>query len=207
MCKPENMSNPENKIYNGDIVAGSLLMEESRKIARLLLEDVNADGWYQAIVLDNILQKRSPAAAKRQARLIKKRLTTMDRELWQLVHDGSSEITAQALLAATIKQSRLVGDFMDKVLRLHFQTFTKKIGINDWNQFLDTCAQVDPQVDTWKESTRSKLKQVVFRMLAEAKYIESTRSCKLIPVSLAPEIERYLVKKKETYVLKCMKVM
>ncbi|MDD2388273.1 MAG: DUF1819 family protein [Desulfobacterales bacterium] len=200
------MNNLENKIYNGDIVAGSLLMEESRKIARLLLDNVDSDGWYQAIVLENILQKRSPAAAKKQARLIKSRLTTMDRDLWQLVYDGSSEITSQALLAASIKRSRLVGDFMDIVLRQHWQTFTKKISVSDWNQFLDTCSQIDPRVDTWKDSTRSKLKQVVFRMLAEAKYIESTRTCKLIPVSLAPEIEKYLVKKSEDYVLKCMKI-
>jgi len=200
------MNNLEKKIYNGDIVAGSLLMEESRKIARLLLDNVDSDGWYQAIVLENILQKRSPAAAKKQARLIKSRLTTMDRDLWQLVYDGSSEITSQALLAASIKRSRLVGDFMDIVLRQHWQTFTKKISVSDWNQFLDTCSQIDPRVDTWKDSTRSKLKQVVFRMLAEAKYIESTRTCKLIPVSLAPEIEKYLVKKSEDYVLKCMKI-
>jgi len=201
------MNDPENKIYTGDIVAGSLLMVESRKIARLLLENVNSDGWHRAIVLDNILQKRSPIAAKRQARLIKNRLTTMDRELWQLVCDGSSEITSQALLAASIKQSRLVGDFMDMVLRQHWQTFTKKISVSDWNRFLDTCSQIDMQVDTWKESTKSKLKQVVFRMLAEAKYIESTRTCKLIPVSIAPEIEKYLVKRNENYVLKCMKIV
>jgi len=200
------MNTPENKIYTGDIVAGSLLMEESRKIAHLLLENVNFPGWHQAIVRDNILQKRSPETAKRQARLIKNRLMTMDREFWQLVYDGSSEITAQALLAASIKQSRLVGDFMDIVLRQHWQTFTKKISGSDWNQFLEICSQIDPQVDTWKESTRSKLKQVVFRMLAEVKYIENTATCRLIPVFLAPEIKNYLVKKKETYVLKCMKI-
>lgn len=200
------MSNPENKIYTGDIVAGSLLMEESRKVAHLLLDNLNPDEWHRAIVLDNVLQKRSPLAAKRQARLIINRLTTMDRELWQLVYDGSSEITAQALLAASIKHSRLVGDFMDIVLRQHWQTFTKKISVNDWNNFLDTCSQIDPQVDTWKESTRSKLKQVVFRMLAEAKYIESTRTCKLIPVSLSPGVEKYLVKKNEDYVLRCMNI-
>jgi hypothetical protein len=201
------MSNPENKIYTGDIVAGSLLMEESRKVAHLLLENLNPDEWHRAVVLDNVLQKRSSLSAKRQARLIRNRLRTMDRELWQLVYDGSSEITVQALLAASIKHSRLVGDFMDIVLRQHWQTFTKKISVNDWNNFLDTCCQIDPQVDTWKESTRSKLKQVVFRMLAEAKYIESTRTCKLIPVSLSPGVEKYLVKKNEEYVLRCMKIV
>lgn len=181
-------------------------MEESRKVAHLLLEKVNADGWHQAIVLDNILQKRSPATAIRQARLIKNRLTLMDKGLWQLVHEGSSEITSQALLAASIKHSHLVGDFMDIVIRQHWQTFQKEICLNDWNQFLDSCAQIDPQIEAWKESTRAKLKQIVFRILAEAKYIDNTRTCKLLPVSMAPEIKNYLVKKNEAYVLSCMEI-
>jgi hypothetical protein len=202
----EIMEKKENKIYNGEIVAGSLLIEESRKIARLLLEKVNSDGWHQAIVLDNILQKRSPATAIRQVRLIKNRLTLMDKSFWQLVHEGSSEITSQALLAASIKHSHLVGDFMATVIRQHWQTFQKEIRLSDWFQFLDRCAQIDPQVEAWKESTRAKLKQIVFRILAEAKYIDNTRTCKLLPVSIAPEVKKYLVKKNETYVLSCMEI-
>jgi len=67
-------------------------------------------------------------------------------------------------------------------------------------------AQINPEVDIWKETTRSKLKQIIFRILAEAKYIENTRSCKLIPVSLTPEIKSYLVKNKEDYVLSCLDI-
>ncbi len=200
------MGKAENKIYNGDIVAGSLLMEESRKIAHLLLENVDAEGWHKAIVIDNILQKRSSSAARRQARLIKNRLILMDKYLWKLIHDGSSEVSSHALLVAAIKHNRLIGDFMDTVLRQHWQTFTKVICVSDWNRFLETCAQMDPQVDTWKDSTRSKLKQIVFRILAEAKYIDSTRTCKLLPVSIAPEVKKYLVKNQESYVLKCMEI-
>ena len=200
------MGTTENKTYNGEIVAGSLLIEESRKIAQLLLETIDSDGWRKAIVLDNILQKRSPAAAVRQARLIRHRLGTMDKELWQLVHAGSFEITSQALLAASIKHSRLVGDFMDTIIRKHWQTFTQNIGPGDWNRFLETCGQIDPQVEAWKDSTRSKLKQIVFRILAESKYIDNTQTCKLLPVSIAPEIKKYLIKKNETYVLSCMEI-
>lgn len=200
------MNTPQNTIYNGDTAAGALLVEESRKIAHLLLHDVNSEQWHKAIIIDNILQKRSPSSAQRQVNLIKKRLIMMDRELWELIYYGSSEITSQALLAASIKYSRLVGDFMDTVLREHWQTFTKTICDNDWIKFLEVCAQVDPKVETWKESTRKKLKQVVFRMLAEAKYIDNTTNCNLIPVSITPEIEQYLLKRNESYVLKCMNI-
>ncbi|MDA3915607.1 MAG: DUF1819 family protein [Deltaproteobacteria bacterium] len=196
----------ENKIYNGDIVAGSLLLAESRKIAQLLLKNVNKVQWHKAIVIDNILQKRSSAAAIRQARLIKNRLVLMDKNLWQLVYDGSSEVSTQALLAASIKHSHLVGDFMDIVLRQHWQTFSEKINEMGWKRFLESCAQIDPKVDTWKESTKAKLKQVLFRILAEAKYIDSTRNLKLLPVSIAPEVKKYLVKKKEDYVIRCMEI-
>lgn len=181
-------------------------MEESRKIADLLLKNINSDQWYQAIVVENILQKRSPVTAKKQARLIKNRLILMDSALWLLVRDGSAQVASQALLSAAIKHSRLVGDFMGTVLRQHWQTFTKTIDHKDWNIYLEQCAQIDPKIDTWKDTTRSKLKQIVFRILAEAKYIENTKSCKLIPVSLTPEIKSYLVKNKEDYVLSCMDI-
>ncbi len=79
--------------YNGEIVAGSLLTMESRKIACLLLDNADLDAWHQAIVIDNILQKRSPATAKRQAKLIKNRLSLMEPELWDIIVRGSSDVT------------------------------------------------------------------------------------------------------------------
>jgi hypothetical protein len=204
---PNGVMNITNdKIYNSSIISGSLLMEESRNIADLLLKKVDSDQWYQAIVVKNILQKRSPVTAKKQANLIKNRLVLMDNDLWSLVRDGSSQVASQALLSAAIKHSRILGDFMNTVLRRHWQTFTKKIDLKDWNLYLEQCAQIDPKIDTWKDTTRSKLKQIVFRILAEAKYIENTQSCKLIPVSLTPEIKSYLVKNKEDYVLRCMDI-
>ena len=46
------------QIYNAEIVAGSLLMPESRKIARLFLSNADEDTWHKAIEVKNILQKR-----------------------------------------------------------------------------------------------------------------------------------------------------
>jgi hypothetical protein len=190
--------------YNAEIVAGSLLAMESRKIASLLLANADPDVWHRAIVMDNILQKRSPATAKRQARLIKNRLSLMGPELWDIIVRGSADVTVQALLAAAIKHSSLLGDFMDTVIRQHWLTFIHKLDDNDWKDFMNTCVQVDPGIEQWAASTRAKLKQVIFRILAESKYIDNTKNLQLLPVSVIPEIRQYLLKKSEHHILHCM---
>ncbi len=192
--------------YNGSIAAGSLLVRESRSIARLLLDNTADMAWHQAIVIDNVLQKRSPETAKRLARLIKERLTLMEPEFWRLIDKGSSDVIVQALLAASIKHSPLLGDFMDKVVKSHWQVFTKHLSAKDWQDYLETCAQVDPHIQKWTDATRSKLKQIIFRILAEAKYVDSTRSLELLPVSLTPAVKTYLLNNSEDYVLKCMEI-
>ena len=119
--------------YNGDIVAGSLLITESRIIAKLLLRETNEAGWHRAIVIDNLLQKRSPVAAQRQARLIKNRLSLMGPDLWEMVHTGTADLSTQALLAAAIKHSRLLGDFY----RNGGQRTLEDIQQKDYNQGLE----------------------------------------------------------------------
>ena len=198
------LNNKRPQIYNGEIVAGALLIPESRKIARLLLNGTAPEAWHQAILVNNILQKRSPAAAKRQAKLIRNRLELMEPELWVLVYKGSSEVVTQALLAAAIKHSRLLSDFMDKMLRENWRTFKREIFPKDWDLFLEFCVQTDPKISAWSNTTLSKLRQVVFRILAEARYIDSTRSLKILPVSIIPEVRNYLVASSEEYVLRCM---
>jgi hypothetical protein len=47
-------------------------------------------------------------------------------------------------------------------------------------------------VSQWSVSTQAKLFQTIVRILVEAKYLESTRSMKLTPQSLHPDVRRYL---------------
>jgi len=192
--------------YNGAITAGALLVSESRHIARLLLNQSSSGDWHQAIVVDNVLQKRSPASAKSQAKLIKARLSLMTPELWKMVESGSADVTTQAVLAAAIKHSRLLADFMDTVIRQHWQTFVPKLSTRDWTDYLKSCAQLDPHVNQWSDATRAKLKQIVYLILSQAGYIDGTRTLKLLPVSVIPEIRAYLIDNNETDVLRCMEI-
>ena len=190
--------------YNAEISAGSLLPLESRRIAALLLTDPDDAAWRHAIEVENILQKKTPATARRQATLIRKRLNTLDAAGWTLMVEGEHEVATQLLLAAAVKHSHLLGDFLLKVYAHRQRRMEPSLAPVDWHDFLAECAHHDPAVAGWSESTRAKLFQVIVRILVEAKYLQNARSMKLTPRSLHPDVRRYLAARHETSVLDCL---
>jgi hypothetical protein len=154
--------------------------------------------------VENILQKKTPATARRQATLLRKRLSTLDKQAWTMIVDRESEVANQLLLAASIKHSQLLGDFIRNVYATHQRRMESAIAVLDWQDFLAECAHHDPAVANWSDSTKAKLFQVIIRILVEAKYLESARSMKLSPRSLHPTVRRYLLERNETYVLDCL---
>lgn len=192
--------------YRADITAGALKLTESRSIADLLIRDVSAVQWTTAIEGENVLQARSLATGKRLARLLRQRLETMDSALWQLVRDGSSEVATHACLAAAVKHSRLLGDFLDTVVREEFRVFAGSLSRRAWDEFLQACAARDPAVGSWNPSTVTRLRSTVFQILAQAGYVESTRTLRLQRVHVASEVIGYLRDRDERYVLRCIQV-
>ena len=177
---------------------------ESRRIAALLLTQPDEAAWRQAIGPDNLLQKNTPATAQRQAHLIRKRLATLDEQGWKMVADRESEVQLQLLLAAAIKHSPLLGDFMRNVYALRQRQLEPALTRQDWPDFLAECAHHDPAVALWADSTRAKLREVAVRILVEAKYLDNARTMKLTPQSLHPDVRGYLAQRHETQVLDCL---
>ena len=98
--------------YKADNTAGALKLPESRLIADLLMRQVDAEGWGDAIVTNNVLRASNPATARRLTRLIRGRLETMGPDLWKLVWDGKGTVATHAVFAAAVKHSPLLGDFL-----------------------------------------------------------------------------------------------
>ncbi|HRQ45782.1 MAG TPA: DUF1819 family protein [Rhodocyclaceae bacterium] len=193
-------------LYNADISAGSLMLPESRRIARLMLTNPDRAAWIDAIERNNILQKKSPATARRQGRLVRKRLETLDAAAWRMLSEGDQEVAVQIVLAAAIKHSRLLADFMRVVVADHLRRMENALSPADWDAFLADCGQRDPSVTGWSATTSAKLLQVVLRILAEAGYVESTRCLRLTPPLVHPDVRRYLQGHAEAAVLAAMEL-
>lgn len=191
-------------IYNAEIVAGSLMLPESRRLAALLLARPTAAEWSQALKSENILQKKTPATARRHARLIRNRLEQLTEDGWRMIAEGDSEVALQMLLVAAVKHSRLLGDFMRDVLGHHIRSFQDALSRKDWDDFFTECMHRDVQVAGWSQTTRAKLHQVILRILRETGYIDSTRRPRLSRVFLHAEVKSYLARYSEKYARTCM---
>jgi hypothetical protein len=192
--------------YQANFTKGGLMVPESRVIAKLLLKGVDIVTWKQAIEIENVLRKRSPTTALTKAALIRSRLQTMTEELWQLVRDGSKPVATHAVLAATIKYSPLVGDFLDLVVRDLYRRFDETLKPQHWDRYLEDCRCRYPEMPEWTKSTQEKLRTRVFGMMTEAGYLSDSRSRALKTMRLSPEVEHYLKESGENYVLRCMQV-
>ena len=192
--------------YTATITCASLRLRESRIIAGLLLSGVSDADWKQAILEQNVLQMGSFESIKRISRLLRARLEPLGADIWLLLRDGGREQATQAALAAAIKNSRLLGDFMDLTIRDQRALFAKKLEYHMWNDYIAGCRGRDPEMPDWRDSTLARLRSAVFSMLSEAGYLQDTRSLLLQNVFVDSQLAAILRQQDETYVLRCLEV-
>jgi len=192
--------------YSADLTAGSLKVRESRIIADLLLRAVSDDEWEEAIYGKNLLQTRSPATAKRLTRLIRNRLELMGPDLWQLVREGSGTVATHAVLAAAVKHSHLLGDFLDTVVREQLRVFNETVPKNLFDEFLQDCRGREPDMPEFTQTTLKKLQTTVYHILVQAGYLSDTRVLRLQNMHIATPVIGYLEEQGEDYVLRCIQV-
>lgn len=192
--------------YNSDLVGGSLMVRESRIIAELLLEKVSRATWDQAILVDNSLQKRSTASARRNAQAIRKRLERLEPEFWRALRDGDEELATQVAFCAALERNLLLVEFIEQVVSDAYRSHAEKLELYYWLDFLESCARKDYRILNWTESSKDKMGQVVFRMLAEMGYLENSRSLKLQRVIIRPELKVMLENSSRQRIETCMEV-
>ena len=191
--------------YQADLSAGSLLVSESKVIVELMQQGLVGARIMDQVVAQNLLQKRSIQYTRKLTGAILARLGHGDEAMLKLVA-GERQAATQALLALNLKRSRLLLDFMLLALADEYRLGHEKLENPVWNRFIDGCISRDPVVQEWSAGTLETMRKVVFRMLVEAGYLDSSRSRRLQKVFIAPEITDYLTDNQLEPVLQAMQV-
>lgn len=81
---------------------------------------------------------------------------------------------------------------MRDVYAADLRQLEKTLSYRQWEGFIVECEHRDVVVGHWAKSTKEKLFQVVVRVLAEARYIDSTRKLGLTLPMLHPKALAYI---------------
>lgn len=192
--------------YDSDMIGGSLMVRESRIVAGLLMDGVSKEGWHEAIVSDNLLQKRTVASAKRNATAIRKRLELLTPDFWRALRDGDEELATQVALCGALERNLLLVEFMETSLKDAYLSRAELLDGFVWDDFLADRAHRDAAIHSWADSSKKKMGQVAYRILAEAGYLSSTRGMKLQRVQVRPELRVMLEDHYKHRVRNCLEV-
>ena len=180
--------------YLGDLTGGSLMIVESRILAKLLSTAPNAEEWARQVAQENVLRKKSVHTALRYANLIRMRLEVFhDAKIIDAIATGTDKVSVQFLMVAFVVHSPIVADFMRSMLLEAKQSYKTKMPIDAWSNFFLERVRIYPELVSFAESTMKKMGQNVINALVQTGYLSSARLRDLQPVYLDPEVKAWLV--------------
>ena len=176
--------------YSGVLTREQFLFYETRTTAKLLEVGLSREEVIERIVNENLFQYPTEKSIRRMALVCCRRLEALnDKSLQTAIATQPSEVAKQICLYAMMKQYRIVWDFMITVIGAKYQTFDLSFGKIDLNSFFTRLQEQDDWVATWSDSTITRIKQVLTRILVENDYLDSVSSDHLNPVLISTLLE------------------
>lgn len=192
------------KEYVGDINGGSLMLNDSLILAEYLLQDPDKEQWKQLIVDENILQRKSSNTALRAAATVRKRLSPLGHEFLQDLLRLPERAYVQLLMVALLVQSPIMADFMRNVVAEARRVYKAELAQTVWQDFIDDRCRSWPELNDYSDETYKKIGKNVIRALAEAGYLNSSRSKQIQAVYVEAETKNWLDKLNRTDLIEVM---
>ena len=158
----------KDKKYNMSFTTGSLYHYESVTIVELYIELQDWNAARNNAITENLLQSRTLSTLKKVCGEVISRLKTLSpRELNYLAQTNHQE-QAYLLWIAVCRRYEFIADFATEVLRERYITLKSDLSYEDFDAFFNQKAEWHEELERITQSTRSKSRQVLFRILREA---------------------------------------
>lgn len=190
MYQRADRSQKESSPYSAVITREQFLFYEMRTTAKLVAEGLNDEQVADRITSDNLFQYPTEKSVRRMALTCLRRLKALDDpKLVAAIASQPSDVSKQICLYAMMKQYRLVWDFMITVVGAKYENRDMSFSRMDFNVFMVCHQEQDDWVASWSDSTVTKVKQVLARILVDNEYLDSTTADHLNPVLIYPILE------------------
>jgi hypothetical protein len=139
------------------------------------------------------LGKEKESTNIRQFRELMHRLRTLTKDEIELLAHGNLLDQKHISLLAISKTYRFIFDFIVEVLRDKVLVYDFEIRDSDYNSFVNRKYYDHPELESLSESTKIKIKTVLFRILSEVGLIDHAKSRVIQRVLLSNELEKVVV--------------
>ena len=176
--------------YMASLTREPFLFYEMRATAKRMSEGISDDAIVKEIVEQNLFQYPTEKSIARMAKACIKRLHALEDEtLVSAIASRPADAAKQICLYAMMKQSRLLREFMVTVIGEKYRLRDASFGKIDINTFFMRLQEQSDTVASWSDTTITKLKQIIARVLVETDYLDNIKADHLNPVWLHPVLE------------------
>lgn len=172
--------------YSLSFTTGTLLHRESVIVAEQYLDFQNWNAVRQEVLRKNLLQVRTLNTSKRFFSEIASRLKTLSNDELDLLVHGTLQEQGYLLWLSVCRRYRFIADFAVEILREKFTSLKTVLTYDDFDAFFNRKAEWHEELDQIKPATKTKLRQVLFKMLREADLL--TDENRITPALLSPRL-------------------
>jgi hypothetical protein len=176
------------KPYRFSFTAGALMRKEMVLAAKELIKQ----DFELKQLSPNVLNKDRSKTNKREFAEVALRLKTLDDKEVEFLAEGSLSLSKQVALLACIRAYEFIKDFFAHVILEKVNLYDFSLTERDYISFIRSREMDHPELESLADSTKYKVKQVLFRILDQAELIDSIKSKHINPNFLEPRLGAWL---------------
>jgi len=157
--------------YILSFTAAGLALSETIKIAEVFLEFKDWEQTRKTILVNNMLQSRTIARTIRTYQEIYQRLELLSTEQIEFLIEGNINEQKNLLWFTICNRYKFIQEFAIEVIHEKFMLMDFELTELDYDAFYNRKMDWHEELFEISDSTKQKLKTVIFRMLREAELI------------------------------------
>ncbi|MCD4671325.1 MAG: DUF1819 family protein [Anaerolineaceae bacterium] len=173
--------------YKLSFTAVSLGLAESVIVAEVYLQLQDWGTTKEKVKSENLLQSRVQSSIQRVYQEIEPRLQTLSIEQLRFLVEEANIIEQKQILWYTLcKRYQFIRDFANEVLFQRFKLFHTQLDEFDYTVFYNNKADWHQELRDIKQSTQTKIRTVLFRMMREADFLSNDN--RILPCTLSQAV-------------------
>lgn len=179
-----------NTKYSMAFTTCSLLVQESIKAAQLFVEKEDWKEVSQEATKTNLLQYRTESSLKRTLSEIISRLKLLPSDALPLLANGFIQDQLQILWFAVCLRYPFIKEFATEVIKEKYIIMQPELTSLDYDSFFNSKMNWHVELETITDTTKNKLKQVLFKMLKESEIVDDNNY--INTVLLSPSVKEII---------------